>query len=76
MEGQGTKELRERIKLFFDNNLKAFIIDNKDNYYFCDIKELNDVIVKVKNFAGKRAGQIDELLLFDIKEIKLYRDRQ
>jgi len=75
MEGQRIQELRERAKLFLDNNLKAFIIDNKENYYFCYIKDVNDVLIRVNSFAGKRAGQNDELLLFDIKEIKLYKDK-
>ena len=78
MEGQGKKDIREmatRAKLFLDNNLRAFIIDNQDNYYFCYIKEANDALLRVHSFAGKRAGQNDDLLLLDIKEIKLYKEK-
>jgi hypothetical protein len=67
--------VKERLKLFCDNNIKAFITDTENNYYFCFIKEVTDSVVTVKNFAGKRAGQEETFLIIDIKELKLYKEK-
>lgn len=67
--------IKERAELFLNNNLKAFIVDKENNYYFCFIKSVNDIIVTVHNFKGKRQGMNEDILLIDIKEIKLYKDK-
>ena len=67
--------IRERAQLFLDNNLKAFIVDKDNNYYFCFIKSVNDIILTVHPFKGKRQGIDEDILLVDIKEIKLYKDK-
>lgn len=67
------KMVIERLNLFLKNNIKAFIIDRDNSYYFCYIKSINDVIVTIKNFDGKKAGTTEDILIADIKEIKLYK---
>jgi hypothetical protein len=68
----GIKELRERAKFFYKNKLKTFIVDKENNYYFCFIEEVDNIKIKINNFAGKRKGK-EDLILIDIKEIKAYK---
>jgi len=71
------KRLQERAQFFIDNSLKAFIIDKStDAYHFCFIKSYDNAIISVKDFKGKQEGQVTDILLIDIDEIKLYKDRQ
>tara|TARA_R100000789_G_scaffold83855_1_gene79470 strand:+ start:134 stop:397 length:264 start_codon:yes stop_codon:yes gene_type:complete len=74
---QGTKDKIERLKdkadFFIDNNIKAFVKDNYNNFYFCQILLVGETHLLVKNFAGKRAGENDRLLWIDIDDIKEYK---
>ena len=58
---QGIKEQLERLKekaeYFLENNIKAFIKDKYDNYYFCDILIVGETHLYIQNFAGKRIGE-------------------
>ena len=35
-----TETKKEKAIIFLKNNIRAFIKDSYDNYYFCDIKEI------------------------------------
>ena len=75
---KGTKEKIERIKekaeFLLENNLKAFIKDKDDSFYFCDILIVGEVHLLVYNFAGKREGEKKQLLWIDIENIQEYKE--
>jgi len=69
--------IQQRAQFFINNNLKAFIIDkSSDTYHFCHIKDYDNAVVRVIDFKGKNVGTIQEILIIDIEEIKLYKDKQ
>jgi hypothetical protein len=71
------KRLQERAQFFIDNSLRAFILDKStDTYHFCFIKSYDNAIITVKDFKGKSAGHETDILLIDIDEIKLYKEKQ
>ena len=77
---QGIKEKAERIKekakIFLKNNTKAFIVDVKDNYYFCDIELIGDDSLIVVGFAGRRKYEQDKIFFIDILRFEEYEEVQ
>jgi len=73
------KEQVERFKgkanVFLRNNLKAFIIDSSNDYYFCHILSMDEDYIYVKHFTGKHQGEKDKILWFDIIKFEEYEDR-
>ena len=59
------RETIERFKIkaedFLKNNIKAFIIDVNDTYYFCDIILVGDEGVYIQNFKGVRKGEKERI---------------
>ena len=55
-------------------DIKAFIKDKNDSYYFCDILIVGETHLYVQNFAGKRSGEKTQLLWIDIKDIEEYKE--
>jgi len=76
----GIKETLERLKekaeFFLENNLRAFIKDKYDNFYFCDILIVGETHLLIYNFAGKREGEKDRLLWIDVEDIKEYKEEE
>lgn len=68
--------LKEKAKIFLNNNIKTFIKDIYNNYYFCYIKEIYSDWIIVENFKGQRNGEITRILLVDILDIQEYKDRE
>jgi hypothetical protein len=73
---QGTRitRLKEKAQFFIDNSIKAFVSDQDNNFYFCYIQSYNDISLFVQNFAGKRSGEISEIIWIDVKDIDKYRE--
>jgi len=73
------KEQVERFKgkanVFLRNNLKAFIVDSSDDYYFCYILGMDEDYIYVEHFTGKHQGEKDKILWFDIIKFEEYEDR-
>ena len=61
--------LKDKADFFVDNNLRAFIKDKEDTFYFCDILSVGEVHLLIYNFAGKRTGEKTQLLWIDIESI-------
>ena len=68
------KEIKERAIIFLTNDIKIFIKDIYDNFYFAQIKEINKDWLYVSNFAGNRKGTNTRILWIDIQEINEYRE--
>jgi hypothetical protein len=73
-QGIRITRLKEKAQFFIDNSIKAFVSDQDNNFYFCYIHSYNDVSLFVKNFAGKRTGEISEIVWIDVKDIDKYRE--
>jgi len=67
------ERLRLKAELFLKKDIKAFIIDIFNNYYFCDILVVGEDYLYVKNFIGKRKGENDRILWYDILKIDEYK---
>ena len=61
---------------FLKNNIKAFIVDVNDTYYFCEIIFVGDVSVHVYNFKGKRAGEKDRIYWADVLKFEEYKEKE
>lgn len=74
------KEKIERNKLkaedFLKKDIKTFIKDVDNNYYFCDILLIGEVNILIYNFTGKREGENSKLNWADIVELKEYEEKR
>lgn len=70
----------ERFKLksenFLKNNIKVFIIDINDQYYFSDILFVGDSYIIVRDFKGSRKYEKSRLLWVDIVRIEPYKNKE
>lgn len=75
---QGIKDKVERFKakadIFLVKDIKAFIVDSENNYYFCDLVFSGDVYIEVIGFAGRRNGQRDKIFFVDILRFEEYEE--
>lgn len=63
-----------RAERFLKNKTPAFIIDVKNTYYFCNILELAEEGIYVKNFTGPRKFERDRIFWEDISKFDQYRE--
>ena len=66
------KRMMEKAQFLLDKDIKAFIKDHYDNYYFADILIVGETHLLISNFEGYRAGTNTRLLWIDIKDISEY----
>ena len=69
-----TETKKEKAIIFLKNNIRAFIKDSYDNYYFCDIKEICPDWVIVKCFQGNKSSEIFRILWIDMVDIQEYNE--
>ena len=69
----------ERFKIkaegFLKDNIKAFIVDINDTYYFCDIIFVGDISIHVYNFKGSRMGEKDRIYWSDVVRFEEYKEK-
>ena len=68
------ERIREKAKIFLNKNIKAFIVDINDNFYFCDITLVSDDFIEVVGFAGRRKFERDKIFLIDILRFEEYEE--
>lgn len=77
---QDLRDKIERWKIkaesFLDNNIKAFIVDINDQYYFCNIIFVSDDSIHVKSFTGKLKGETSRIFWSDVVKFKEYEERE
>jgi len=66
--------LKEKARILLQDNIRTFIKDVYDNYYFCNIKEISPDWIILKNFSGKRNGEISRIFWVDILDIREYKE--
>jgi hypothetical protein len=73
------REMIERLKvkaeLFLHNDIRAFVLDINDTYYFCDIVFVGEVYLVVQDFEGERAGTKTKLYWSDVVKIEEYKKK-
>ena len=76
-------DLREKLERFkikaeeiANENLKAFIIDVNDTYYFCNIIFVGHATILIENFKGQRAGDREKLFWADIVKLEMYKEKE
>jgi len=76
-------ELRDKIERFkvkaedfLENNIKAFVVDINDTYYFCEIIVVGEVWLLVQNFKGTRTGETEKIYWADVVKLKEYKERE
>jgi len=75
-------ELRDKIERFkikaegfLKDNIKAFIVDINDTYYFCDILFVGDTYLIIQNFKGIRKYEKERLFWADIVKFEEYKEK-
>lgn len=71
-----TETLKEKARIFLENDLKVFINDIYNNYHFCYIKEVREDWVIVYGFKGNRMGETTRILWLDIVKLSEYKDQE
>lgn len=59
---------------FLNDNIKAFIVDVNNTYYFCDIILVGDNSILIKGFKGNRDGLKERLFWADIIKFEEYKE--
>jgi len=76
----GLREQIERLRIkaeeFLKENIKVFIIDVKDNYYFCDILFVGENYLTVKGFKGVRKYETDRIWWADVVKLEPYKNKE
>lgn len=80
MDTDKVKDKIERLKgkadIFLKNNIKAFIVDTSDNYYFCHIISVGEDYLYVEHFSGKKKGERERIVWFDIVRFDEYEKKE
>lgn len=71
---QTIERYKIRANVFLKNNVRAFIIDELDNYYFCEILKVEEDFISVRNFKGRKEGRIETVYFIDINKLVEYKD--
>lgn len=69
------KKLKEKAEYFLDKDIRAFIKDSANNFYFCDVLIVGETHLMVHNFAGNREGEKSSILWMDIEVFSEYREK-
>lgn len=69
---------RNKIKAesFLKNDIRAFIIDINQTYYFCDIIFIGDEGIHIQNFKGPRKLEKERIFWEDIIKFEEYKERE
>ena len=74
------RETIERWKIkaegFLKENIKAFIVDTNDTYYFCYIIFVGEGSVEIQHFKGDKKFEKERLYWPDIVKFEEYKDRE
>jgi len=76
-------EIREKIERwkikaedFLKENIKAFIVDINDTYYFCYIMFVGDSCLHVQHFKGKKKAEKEKIYWADVIRFDEYKEKE
>ena len=64
-----------KAEVFLKNNIKVFLIDIHDTYYWCDLIRVEEDTVIVLAFEGEYAGIEKKLFWVDVKKFEEYKEK-
>lgn len=64
-----------KAKIFLDKNIKAFIEDIGNDYFFCEIVSVQEDCIEVVGFAGRRKFERDRIFFVDILRLEEYEEK-
>lgn len=70
------ERLRVKAEEFLKENIRAFIIDSNDTYYFCDILFVGENYLVVQGFKGVRKLEKDRIFWADVVKLEEYRKKE
>jgi len=70
------ERLKGKAEIFLKNNTKTFIVDIENNYYFCYILLVGEDYLYVKNFTGKKQGEKERIVWYDIIKFEEYQEKE
>ena len=71
-----TERNKEKAKIFLEGNIRAFIENFSEDYFFCNILEVHENFVIVSCFAGQRKGEVERVFFIDIKKFEEYEEKK
>lgn len=69
------KKYKEKAEYFLEYDIKAFIKDSNDQFYFCDIINVGETHLYIENFTGHRKGIKNQILWIDIEVFNEYKEK-
>ena len=77
MENEITEQI-ERWKIKAEalkvSNRQAFIKDINDTWYFCDILDWDEYVLRVKHFKGEKIDKVEEIFWCEITLLEKYKE--
>lgn len=64
-----------KAEVFLRNNTKAFITNSAKDYFFCYIILIGEDYLYVQHFTGKKSGEKERILWFDITKFEEYEEK-
>ena len=56
------------------SNRRAFIKDINDTWYFCDIVDWDEYVLRVKHFKGEKIDKVEEIFWCEITLLEKYNE--
>ena len=79
-ENENLKEKIERWKLkaevFLKDDIRAFIIDTHNSYYFCDIIFVGEDCIHVRHFKGLKKYEKERIFWADVIRLEEYQPQE
>ena len=68
------KRMKVKADLFLDKEIKTFIVDINNDFYFCNIESVEEDSLVVLGFAGRRKFERDKIFFIDILRFEEYHE--
>jgi len=69
------ERLKLKANIFLKDNIKTFIKDVYNTFYFCNIIKIEEDALFVQDFKGKNEGITSKIFWVDIEDIQEYREK-
>ena len=70
------ERFKAKAELFLKKDIKAFITDVYDNYYFCKILIVGEDYLYIQHFTGKKELEKERILWLDIIKFEEYGEKE
>lgn len=70
------EKYKEKAEYFLDNDIRAFIKDSNNQFYFCDILVVGKTHLLINNFIGPKEGTKSQIVWVDIEVFSEYKEKK